>query len=606
MTASYQRLFAELKRRHVFRVAAVYGATAFVVIQAADVIFPRIPLPEWTISLVVWLALLGFPVALVLSWAYDRTPEGVRATDPADTAELEAIVSQPARRRWPAGLAALVGIGLLGLGAWWTLARAGPGARSYGSIAVLPFADLAEGADDSYFAEGLADELINALGGVEDLKVAGRTSSFALRDANLDLRTIGDTLGVATVLEGSVRRSADRVRISVQLSDAETGFHLWGEEYDRDITDLFEVQEELAHAIVEALLPRLGGAPDELFRGGTSDLVAYELYLSCRQKWYTRTVGLLREAVDECGQAVARDSGFALAWSGLADAIDALAFRDARTQGLIPRGKSAAQRAVLLDPEFAEGWASWGMLAMEADQDWATAEIAMRRAIDLKPSYAFARAMLGTNLLVQGHVRRALEEHRRALELDPLSPVIRGVLGISLAVAGEWDESRALYELNVREGVDEAAGNGYLFLWGPLFGLTAEETGRHGVRYAEALGVTDPERAATIGRAFTQGAGDPELLREARAAADAIIAEGAFTAQVAAGIYTWLGDHDAAIRVLETADRSGDLSLIFAGVEPAFDPLRDDPRMQTLMTKLGLPNGYDQAADTYDGGRGQR
>jgi TolB-like protein len=604
VTARYQRFFAELKRRHVFRVAAVYGATSFVVIQAADVIFPRIPLPEWTVSLVVWLALLGFPVALVLSWAYDRTPEGVRATVAADTAELDAIASQPARRRWPAGLAALVGIALLGLGAWWTLARTGPGARTYDSIAVLPFADLAEGADDSYFAEGLADELINALGGVQDLKVAGRTSSFALRDANLDLRTIGDTLGVATVLEGSVRRSADRVRISVQLSDAETGFHLWGDEYDRDITDLFEVQEELAHAIVEALLPRLGGAPTDLFRGGTSDVAAYELYLSCRQKWYTRTVELLREAVDECGQAVARDSGFTLAWSGLADAIDALAFRDARTRDLIPRGKRAAQQAVLLDAAVAEGWASWGMLAMEADRDWATAEIAIQRAIELKPSYAFARAMLGTNLLAQGHVRRALEQHRRALELDPLSPVIRGVLAISLAVAGEWDESRALFELNVREGVDEASGNGYQFLWGPFFGLSAEETGRHGAQYAKALGLADPARAATIGRAFTEGAADPELLRAAREAADAMIAEGAFTAQVAAGIYTWLGDRDAAFRVLETVHRSGELSLIYTGVDPALAPLRDDPRMQALMERLGLPNGYDPSADKHESGPG--
>ena len=159
MTARYQRFFAELKRRHVFRVAAVYGATAFVVIQAADVIFPRIPLPEWTVSLVVWLSLLGFPVALVLSWAYDRTPEGVRATEPAASGELDAIASQPVRRRWPAGLAALVGVVLLGLGAWWTLSRTGPGARTYDSIAVLPFADLAEGSDDSYFAEGLADDI---------------------------------------------------------------------------------------------------------------------------------------------------------------------------------------------------------------------------------------------------------------------------------------------------------------------------------------------------------------------------------------------------------------------------------------------------------------
>jgi TolB-like protein len=239
---SYQRLFAELKRRNVFRVAAVYGATAFVIIEASDLVFPRIPLPEWTIALVVWLALLGLPLALALAWAYERTPEGIKATDPAVTAELDAIVRQPLRSRWPAGIAALLGIALLALAAWWTLARTGPGVRSYDSIAVLPFADMSGDQDNQYFSDGLAEELINALAGVEDLKVAGRTSSFALRDQNLDLRTIGDTLDVEAVVEGSVRRSEDRVRITAQLIDAETGFHLWSEEYDRDITGIFVVQ----------------------------------------------------------------------------------------------------------------------------------------------------------------------------------------------------------------------------------------------------------------------------------------------------------------------------------------------------------------------------
>jgi len=423
---SYQRLFAEFKRRNVFRVAAVYGATAFVIIEAADLIFPRIPLPEWTIALVVWLALLGFPVAMVLAWAYERTPDGMKQTDPAETAELDAIAAQPARRRWPAGLAALVGIVLLGLGAWLTLTRTGPGAQTYDSIAVLPFANMSGDPENAYFSDGLAEELINALAGVEDIKVAGRTSSFSLRDQNLDLRTIGDTLGVETVLEGSVRRSEDRVRITAQLIDAETGFHLWSDEYDRNITDIFQVQEELAQSIVGALLPRLGAETDDLYRGGTADLAAYDLYLSCRQKWYTRTIELLWEAVDECEEAVARDPEFALAWSGLADAIDALAFRDARAQGLVPRAKMAAQRAVLLDPALAEGWASWGVLAFEAERDWATGELALKRAIDLKPSYAYARAMLGDLLRNQGRVQEAIEQQRLALELDPLSPVIHG------------------------------------------------------------------------------------------------------------------------------------------------------------------------------------
>ncbi|MBT8477765.1 MAG: hypothetical protein KJO06_02535, partial [Gemmatimonadetes bacterium] len=275
----YQRFFAELKRRGVFRAAALYGTAAFVAIEASDLVLPRLAVPEWTVTLVVWLAIVGFPVAMVLAWTYERTPAGLKTTDPAQTVELDAIAAQPMRKRWPAGIAALVGIMLLSLGAWWTLTRTGPGASTYDSIAVLPFANLSGDPDNVFFSDGLAEELINALAGVGDLKVAGRTSSFALRDQNLDLRRIGDTLGVETVLEGSVRRSENRVRITAQLIDAETGFHLWSDEYDRDITDIFLVQEELASSIVRAMLPRLGGESGDLFRGGTSSVQAYDLYV---------------------------------------------------------------------------------------------------------------------------------------------------------------------------------------------------------------------------------------------------------------------------------------------------------------------------------------
>ncbi len=598
--SGYKRFLAELKRRSVFRVAAVYGAAAFVIIEAADLIFPRVPLPEWTIALVVWLVLLGFPVALVLAWAYEKTPEGIRATDPLETAELDAISSEPRRSRWPAGVAALIGILLLGLGAWWTLTRTGPGASTYESIAVLPFANMSGDPDNQYFSDGLAEELINALAGVEDLKVAGRTSSFALRDQNLDLRTIGDTLGVETVLEGSVRRSEDRVRITAQLIDAETGFHLWSHEYDRDITDIFLVQEELARSIVRAMLPRLGGDAEDLYRGGTSDVEAYDLYLAGRDKWYTRDVQLMWEAVDEFEAAVARDPEFALGWSGLADVIDAIAYRDVRGQPLVPRAKMAAQRAVQLDPNLAEGWASWGTLASEADRDWATAEIALKRAIALKPSYAYARAMAGDVLRYQGRMREAIEQHRLALALDPLSPVINGVLSISLAAARQFDEARSQVELTLATGGDPEYAHSALFLWGSQMGLTGEEIASHGVILARSLGASDPQLAAVIGHALASDGTDEELLSDALAAAAVLAADSVFPIRQLAALYTGLGDHETALKWIERADPENDLSLGFLAFDPALDPLRDDPRMQALMDELGLPNGYDPEADTYE------
>jgi adenylate cyclase len=597
---SYQRLFAELKRRNVFRIAAVYGATAFVAIQAADLVFPRIPLPEWTVALVVWLSLLGFPIALALAWAYELTGQGLKATDLARSDELDAIVAQPRRRRWTAGIAALLGTALLVFGAYWTLTRTAADAPTYDSIAVLPFADLSPGSDQQYFGDGLADQLINALAGVRDLKVAGRTSSFALRNENLSLRAIGDTLGVSTVLEGSVRRSADRVRINVQLIDAMTGFNLWADEYDREITDIFLVQEELARSIVGALIPRFGGDAEELLRGGTVDLAAFDLYLSCRRKWYTRQIDLLWEAIDECEEAVARDPGFALAWSGIADAIDALAFRNLRAQPLVPRARMAAQRAVLLDPELAEGWASWGVLASEADRDWITGELALRRAIELKPSYAYARAMLGDVLRNQGRVREGVEQHRVALQLDPLSPVINGVLGISLVAAHQFAEARTQFERTLATGGDEAAARAFLFLSGPLMALSGDEMADHGVRLMRLLGARDPELAAVIGHAFASANVNDPLLSEARSAADRLVADSVFTVRQIAVLYTRLGDPETALQWIARANVTDDLSLGLVGTDPSLDPLRTDPRMQRLMHALGLPNGYDPAADIFE------
>jgi TolB-like protein/tetratricopeptide (TPR) repeat protein len=598
---SYQRLFAELKRRKVFRVAAVYGGAAFVTIEAADLVFPRIPLPEWTIALVVWLALLGLPLALALAWAYERTPEGLKATDMAMAGELETIAQQPRRRRWPAGIAAAVGITLLALAAWWTLARTGPGARSYDSIAVLPFTDMSGDPENRYFGDGLADELINALANVQDLKVAGRTSSFALRDQNLDLRSIGDTLDVEAVLEGSVRRSEDRVRIMAQLIDAETGFHLWSEEYDRDITDIFMVQEELAQSILRELVPRLGAYAEGVYRGGTSVVRAYELYVAGRQKWYTRRGALLYEAVDDFEEAVALDPGFALGWSGLADAIDALAYRDARAHMLVPRAKMAAQRAVLLDPDLAEAWASWGVLASEVDRDWTTAELALKRAIVLKPSYVYARAMLGDLLRYQGRVKEALEQHRTALALDPLSPVAHGTLAQSLVTARQYAEGRSMFERMLAMGGDNEAGSAAMLQWGPLMGLTGEVMANHAVFLARALGATDPDGAAVIGHALASDGTDEVLFDEARRALGTLIADSRIlNVRTIIVLYTNLGDYETALQWVERAADLNDLSFGILGVDPALDPLRSDPRMQRLTDQLGLPNGYDPAADTYE------
>lgn len=244
----YQRFFADLKRRHVFKVAAVYGAVAFAAMGAADFLVPALRLPEAVATGIALIAVLGFPVALVLAWLFDRTPAGIKRTEAAAEGELEAIVAQPRMKRWAAGVLALVGTALLLGAGWWALEAAGSG-ETYESIAVLPFVNMSGDAENAYFSDGLAEELLNALAGIQELKVAARTSAFAFKGRSADVREIGRALDVETVLEGSVRRSGDRVKISAQLIDASTGYHIWSRECDRRLDDIFAVQDEIASAI---------------------------------------------------------------------------------------------------------------------------------------------------------------------------------------------------------------------------------------------------------------------------------------------------------------------------------------------------------------------
>ena len=398
--------------------------------------------------------------------------------------------------------------------------------------------------------------------------------------------------------------AAGAVGVSRGLIDEAVTYAKEREQFGRPIGTFTMVQEELARSLTRALLPRRRSDAEELYRGGTDDLAACDLNLACRQNWYSRNIDQLWQAVEQCEQSVERDPEFALAWSGLADAIDALAFRDVRAEDLVPRAMAAAQRAVLLDPELGEGWASWGTLASEMERDWATAELALRRAIERKPSNAYARAMLGDMLRNQGRVKEAIEQQRAALRLDPLSPVIHGVLAISLTAAREYEEARSLFERTLAAGGDQAAARQFLLLSGPLFGLTGAEMAGHAVELSRMMGARDPESAQVLGHAFAATAGgtgrtDGRLIEDAGQEAEVLIADSVFNARQSAVIYTRLGDVNAALQWLERAAAANDLSLGMASTDPSLDPLREDPRMQRLMDELHLPNGYDPSKDDY-------
>jgi adenylate cyclase len=487
-TLSHQRLFAELKRRHVFRVAAMYGATSFVVLQVADLMLPRLGLPDWTVTFLVVLVVLAFPIALIIAWVFDLTPEGVKKTDDAVPEEIDRIVAQPASTRWPSGLLALAGVVALVIGALWVGRQTAPGTDaaanadrmpaetrlalaeaaddSRPAIAVLPFVNMSADPDQEYFSDGITEELINALARIRELKVTARTSTFAFKGRDLDMRDLGDSLGVGYLVEGSVRKAGDRVRITAQLIDGGDGSHLWSNEYDRQLDDVFAIQSEIARAIAAQLRVSLGLGEAGKLVTPTADVEAHDLYLAGRARIKERGESLA-DAVQLFEEAIARDSTWAPAWAGLAEALEIIGWYpaaweeaptdDADRQAIRDvywnRAERAAGRALELDPDNASAHVALGSVLRDRQQ-WQASEAAFLKALTSDPDNAEAYHQYANLLANLGRETESVRAARRAVALDRGS-VRLGMLAYALMWAGQDDEAL--------ERVDEAirlAGSG--------------------------------------------------------------------------------------------------------------------------------------------------
>jgi len=603
---SYQRFFAQLKRRKVFRAAGLYGAGAFAVLQLADIVFPAIGLSEQAITRLVALSLLGFPVALVLAWTFDLTTGGLRRTETAETAELEAITMLPRSERWPAGILALLGIGLLMTGSWWVGMRssgteataestADPGivrrADPVESIAVLPFVNIGGAEEDEPFSDGLTEELGNALAQIEGLQVAARSSAFSFKDRDVDVREVGEALGVTSVVEGSVRRSGGSVRITAQLSRTSDGIRLWSDSWERELTaaSVFAIQDEITADIAEALTRKLRpGAESAFLARRTEDLAAYDLYLLGRHRWATRDATAIHEAIGYYEQAIARDSGFALAWAGLADAWSVLPFFDPAVPGreAYPSALVAAERALLLEPGLAEANAARGILATEYEFDLQTGRRLLLRATDLNPNYAQAYAWYCEALVLSGDDEGALAPCRKAVQLDPVGLIPNLLLSVPLSGLGRRQEALTQIDrtLDLHPGVAMAR----------FF--------HAGLLLQQGLSSAAAESLEALGRAADYS--DPGSLRQIAAAwpgtepsPDAIEAVRRMEREVGGGqyylaaLYDWAGSEQDAVRVVEEAVADLNPWLGIAAVFPEYDGLRDNPGFQAILERKGLPNG---------------
>jgi TolB-like protein/tetratricopeptide (TPR) repeat protein len=461
--------FAELKRRNVYKVAVAYAVVAWLVIQVASIVLPTFHAPEWTLQVIIALVVIGFPAALVCSWAFEITPEGIvreSGVEPGKSIRRgtgRKIVAMTVVLAIFA--AALLAFQLLHPNAHVAVEDGVPATTkdqglalqsesSTGaqpsipekSIAVLPFDNLSRDPDNAYFCEGVQHEILTRLAKVADLKVISRTSTQHFKSAPENIPEIAKKLGVMHILEGSVQKASGQVRVNVQLINAMTDAHLWADTFDRNLTDIFAVETEIAKAIAEVLQARLTGSEKTAMSNRpTENPEAYELYLKGRFFWNKRTATDLRKSIEFFNQAIEKDPGYALAYAGEAQAWSLLsAYNAASPADSYPQAEAFARKALALDANCAEALVGLGSVKARYHFDLPGALEDYERAIQLSPNDATAHHWLGGDCFAAtGQHSREVSELKRALELDPLSFIINTNLGVAYTRAGRLEEAVA-------------------------------------------------------------------------------------------------------------------------------------------------------------------
>jgi adenylate cyclase len=584
--------FSELKRRRVGKVAIGYGAVAWMVTEASSVVMPALRLPEWTVTFVVVFLMVGFPLAMIMAWVFDVGPQGIKRTAPLrdETASMQV--------RLRVAYAAVVVLLMAGLGYLLYergLGRAMAGERR-GSIAVLPFTNLSGDTTKDYFSDGMSEELLNLLARVPGLQVASRTSSFAYKGRNVDIREVGSQLGVDTVLEGSVRQAGDQVRITAQLIDTETGFHLWSETYDRQLADIFQVQDEIAGAIVSKLRLQLAPEDQQLAqrtRAPTQNVEAYELYLKGQAVWKKRGEENLKRAIELYQSALARDPAFARAHAALASAYVVMAGYT-KEQGdekkFNPMAETSARQALVLEPNIGEAHAV--LAQINADRgDFLDAESGFFFAISLEPNEPTPHHWYSILLSRVGRLQAALTQARRAYELDPSSPVLAANLGNMLLQLGQDDEALRFVSLASELGLSKKE-----------YGVEATVAIRRGdwVDARRLMGEIEsiPDEIKPEAQRFVDALADPKLRPEIVAGMRAV--DPKIAPQVSfIGPYLQLGEVDLVFRILDEELRKDANSWVTNwDLGHAWTPegrrFRTDKRFGPLAERIGMVDYWKQ------------
>jgi serine/threonine-protein kinase len=453
------------------------------------------------------------------------------------------------------------------------------------SIAVLPLANRSADPENEYFSDGMTEEIINVLGKVPGVQVASRTSSFAFKGKDVDIREIGEKLGVGSVLEGSVRKVGNRIRITTQLTDVTNGYNLWNETYDRQLEDVFAVQDEISRAIVDALKVQLVGDTKPLVVPTTENLEAYNLYLKGRFFYNKDGEANLRRGIELFEQALAQDPRYAQAHAGIADCWSFLADDWVVPDEAYPLAKAAATKALDLEPSLAEAFTSLGKVLCWYEWDFAGAERELRKAVKLNPNLAEAHFVFGTALPSVGQLDEAIHELREALTLDPLSAHFTRWLGRFLLYSGDYDGTIEQCHRTIE--MDPQYFQAYLTAGSAFLGKGETETALEWFRRGQSLETSVRPYDALLVRALAQMG----QLEEAQAILDRLEEEARqhyVRAEVLAMGHAAMGDSDRAFECLDEALHARSAGLIYMHLDPGYEPLRSDPRFDELAQKIGV------------------
>ncbi len=589
MRRRLERFLSELKRRHVFRVAVAYAAAAIAVVSVASDFLPALRLPEWTVTLVAIATVIGFPLAILFAWIYDITPRGVvRTPEVADPDADAGPVGAGVRAARLVGLAMLLAV--IAVGALFVL-DALPfdgGRRDGGSIAVLPFASVSDSPEDDVFSMGIHEEVMTQLYRIDGIAVISRTSVMQYRDAPKSVRQVGQELGVSSVLEASVRRAGDRVRIDVRLIDAASERQIWADSYDRELTDVLWIQTDIATQIAMALQVRLSPATrTQLARAGAQavDATMYDAYL---RGLYEAAEGRHETAISEFRRALDIDSSYGPAYAGMARSYYVRAFfGELSPAEAFDALHEAATQALKLDLDLADAHAMLALYDLHYAWDWRNADARFRRALALSPNHAQVRHDYAHYLLAMGRTGASVDESVRAVRLDPGNGMLKACAGWHDFTDREYANAvaQATGALMMTPGAwwpEIILGWGYLHQNqnGPaLASLRSAVANSHGASFAVA--------------SLAQGLAHAGERTPARRMLESLVASADtryISAYDVAAVQAALGDTSAALLWLQKAFEERSAMLIHVGWDPRFDRLRGEPAFRAILAAMQLPD----------------